>query len=187
MGKVIFLNEREGGNTIMNKNINICEEVEYVRNHYGINNFPVEPALIAKELNIEIKEVGFKSHNGYAVSGGIIKNKDEFTIYVNSQDCMERKRFTIAHELGHYFLKHLEDKGQYVDLHREATYKKTEEESSADKFAACLLMPEKVLEEKYKVMDDLGFSNQAIINRLSNIFYVSNAAMRRRLKELDLI
>lgn len=188
MGKLIFLNRVGGGEmTKANEKISICKKAEEVRHDYGITDFPVEPTLIAKELKIEIKEVGFKKHDGYVVSGGIIKDNSNFIIYVNNQDSMNRKRFTIAHELGHYFLNHLDNKGQYVDLHREATYIKSQEEIEADEFAACLLMPETLIKEKFNILSILKFDKDTIVDKLANSFFVSQSAMKYRLVNLNLI
>lgn len=193
MGRIIYLN-LVGGNKVnleiddeYNRIDRITRVADEVINRYGIIDFPVEPTIIARKLNIPIKEVTFKKHKGYLVSGGIIKENDELIIYVNSQESMERKRFTIAHELGHYFLNHMDNKGQYVDLHRELTYDKSVDEVAADEFAACLLMPEEIIKDKYKLLGSLGFSKDMIINKLAEIFFVSKSAMKHRLENLSLI
>lgn len=193
MGNVIFLKRlKVGVMTIVSeldvkKNTYINEKADEIRNDYRLITFPIDPAIITRELNIDVVEVTFKKHNGYEVSGGIIRDSNKFKIYVNSQDSMKRKRFTIAHELGHYFLEHLDNKGQYVDLHREVSSNKTPEEIDADEFAACLLMPEAFLKSKLSMLKSLGFDDVSIINRLSDIFFVSQSAMKYRLSNLRLI
>lgn len=77
--------------------------------------------------------------------GRLMRIDGKHVIFYNSKHTPEMQAFTIAHELGHYFLGHLTD-GQEEkiclnrDLQRsEAKYKPQEVE--ANHFAACLLMP----------------------------------------------
>ena len=99
---------------------------------------------------------------------------------------MARKRFTIAHELGHYFLNHINNKGEFVDLHRDVLAVKSKEEQEANEFAGCLLMPEKKLVEKFDQLRKLNFGTGMIEMELSRIFKVSQSAMNVRLKRLNL-
>lgn len=184
MGNVIYLNWREGERMDRHEIEKIAEKI---REEYSINEFPVDPARIASKLAIPVKEVTFKRYNDDSVSGGIIKEKNSVKIYVNKTDSMNRKRFTIAHELGHYFLKHLENKGEYVDMHREALYTNDPNELDANEFAACLLMQSDIVINKFKVLKNVGFSQDYIIYKLSEIFIVSQAAMKNRLRNLRLI
>lgn len=179
--------EKDNRTNKVNKNREIEDLTENIREMYGIIDYPVEPTVIAKILNIPIQEVDFKMHDGYIVSGGIIKESNKFKIYINRKDTMNRKRFTIAHELGHYFLHHLSNKGQYVDLHKEETIDKNIEERQADMFAAALLMPRNCICEKYNMFKILGFGQDTIIDKLSRLFLVSKPAVRGRLKKLNLI
>ena len=184
MGKVIYLKDTESG--IMNK-VNIEVLAESVLEQYFTSDFPVEPARIAQKLGIPINQRVFKTYNGDIISGGIIKEHNEISIYVNANDSMNRKRFTIAHELGHFFLRHLDNKGEYVDLHREAIYNKSIEENDADEFAGCILMPKAAVEDKVRIMKDIGLEDRVIIEKLAHIFVVSREAMKVRLKNLNLI
>lgn len=68
------------------------------------------------------------------ISGKLDRAKK--VIYLNAKEPPVRQTFTLAHELGHYFLH----KGDDV-LHRHVTYSVKPEELEANHFAACLLMP----------------------------------------------
>lgn len=134
-------------------------------------------------------------------------NNDQVYIIINKNiDNIGRKHFTIAHELGHYFLQHqlhqnsifcnnndiLEQGHQSNPIEREANY-----------FASCLLMPDvkvrntflKILENRSrkKIKDFLIVRNDAsygiwcgIRDELTKRYGVSEAALRYRLQQLML-
>ena len=184
MAKIIYLSDR--GKGTMNKK-EIRDFAEKIRDEYCLTDCPVEPTVITERIGIKIKEEYFKSYKGDIISGGIIKDNDSISIYINIKESINRKRFTIAHELGHYFLNHLDNKGQYVDLHRSTLCNKNTEEKDADEFAACLLMPENVVVESFNVWSKLGIDKCMIIEKLASMFVVSREAMKVRLKILNLL
>ena len=117
------------------------------------------------------------------------------TIYVKHNDNIARKRFTIAHEIGHYVM-HLKDAGSdggFMD--RKNSFFRTEfvaddshslKEVEANQFAAALLMPREQVEDlwsEYEFMWDAFDSLRGIADE----FGVSEAAMRIRLQHLRLI
>lgn len=55
---------------------------------------------LCEKLDIDVFDADFTNDK----ISGAIENKDKkWTIYVNNSDSAPRKRFTVAHELGHYF------------------------------------------------------------------------------------
>lgn len=160
-----------------------------IRKKYGLIGAAVDPLDIAKELGIKVYEQeNLKTKDGQSVSGAIIKNNDEVRILINSGESSRRQRFTIAHELGHYFLGHLDsEKGQYIDLARNSLTSKSPKEADAEEFASSLLMDEDEVKERYKMTASIGMSNSQVINLLSDIFVVSKAAAYTRLSNLGLI
>ncbi len=72
-------------------------------------------------------------------SGRIIVDGNEFSVVVNDNESIQRIRFTIAHELGHYLLGHLGT--DIINLNREYKNIKPVQETEADMFAARLLAP----------------------------------------------
>ena len=73
---------------------------------------------------------------------------EEPVIFYNAKHTRAMQAFTIAHELGHYFLKHLEtEEAEIICLDRDfqrmddSDDAKKEREVEANYFASCLLMP----------------------------------------------
>ena len=65
------------------------------------NGYPVLTVPVCKKLGIGVFEIDRDDN----FAGMIVKDKDgSFSIYVNSNHSPQRKRFTIAHEVGHYVL-----------------------------------------------------------------------------------
>ncbi len=108
---------------------------------------PVNVELLAKSLGIEVVHSNLDSET----SGLIEKKKDgRYRIVVNDNHPNTRKRFTIAHELGHYFYhRHLIGDGVSDDrAYRSSAsgaYANTaigrKQETEANQFAATILMP----------------------------------------------
>ena len=144
---------------------------------------PVDVVAAIKELGIEYIEAFLNGRSGMIER---IENSSRYRITVNSSDSMTRKRFTAAHELGHYLFhrdlfnkKHIDS--NIYSLERDDVVLADGERSlrpkheiQANKFAANFLMPPKIVYE---------LKRQGIVDsaRLSKIFKVSEAAMRVRL------
>jgi len=99
-------------------------------------------------------------------------------LYVNSEDIPQRQSFTMAHELGHWLIHReffLKDPDSYPYLLR---FNKLDShnplEQEANKFAANLLVPERLL----KPLRGHVHSPSA----LAHLFYVSRTMMEIRLK-----
>ncbi len=88
-------------------------------------------------------------HLGYQTKksdGFTVYHKNKYYIFYNERRSLERCRFTIAHELGHIFLGHLQD-NQVTSINREPDPADTKEEHMANIFASRLLAPACVLYE----------------------------------------
>ena len=142
-----------------------------------------------------------RDENDDEFCGVYIVIKDRKIIFVNSNMYIPRKNFTIAHELGHHFLGHQLQNGAILcDKNAVFGKNKPEEEKEADYFAACFLMPKRLLEiknaefEQSYVQQTSFFQisatqekNKQRIEYLSNFFQVSKEAMGYRLEELKLV
>lgn len=106
------------------------------------------------------------------------KNEKKYTILLNKKQEYVQQRFTLAHELGHFFMhkKILESEEVHVDT----MYKiEDKDEKDVDYFAGALLMNRMLLEKMYE-------TNQSI-RELAKIFEVSISMMTLRLDILGLI
>lgn len=198
MGIVIHLkNVNDIGGRCMNRNSvigydrNSIEVLAHeVLESYDIRNTPVDPLLIAKELGIKVYAESFSTYNGDKVSGAITKDeKGKIEILVNESDTYERQRFTVAHELGHYFM-HIKDAHKYerVDMHRATGYNTNmPQEVEANNFAAALLMDKDMIYENISIAKNFNLSRVKCIEYLANLFEVSKPAMEYRLKNLGLL
>lgn len=124
-----------------------------------------------------------------------------FRISTNRQDHDYRKRFTMAHELGHWAIhQHLliySDDANARGVDDNKAFRSTdvgnfyntkinlEHEREANRFAAVLLMPKGLIMKHH----DLNFKNyprSRAFQRMYHYFKVSPAALRWRLKSLGL-
>ncbi|MHA4895776.1 ImmA/IrrE family metallo-endopeptidase [Pedobacter sp. PWIIR3] len=142
---------------------------------------PIEPEQCAKRLNVNVHS----SQLDDDISGIFVAEDDVYYIIYNEFENIQRRRFTIAHELGH-FLLHKNSK-LFVDRKQNALYRNSNsstgesiKEREANAFAAALLMPKSYIEDelaKLSIDDD-------IIEKLANNFNVSKMAMSFRLSNL---
>jgi len=160
-----------------------AKNVLFENNAYEI---PVDPVKLAEELKIKIKNTSFNDDD---VSGIISIRDGENFILVNIEDSYERKRFTVAHELGHYFLHLQKENGEEIDMHRKTGNENlSSKEREANQFAAALLMEKDLITNEFKKLSELGFfSESEVISALSNLFQVSISAVTFRLNNLSLI
>ncbi len=154
-----------------------------------INETPIPVVAVAKDLGIDIFETPDFAHHE---SGSIKKEGNTFVIYLNTNDSIERKRFTIAHEIGHFLLhKNYLDKGkELVDESKQPTpgvvlkrainddmdLEKRKMEVQANRFAAELLMPEEMFKKVW--------NESIVIEEIAEAFNVSPSAVTVRAKEL---
>lgn len=108
--------------------------------------------------------------------GGSIRIEEDgsFEIFLSSFTHPLRDRFTIAHELGHYFL-HAGGKGPF----KAERYGSGRTEWEVNWFAAAFLMPESRVKAEAKRTKHVA--------QLADIFRVSSKAMEVRLKSLKLL
>lgn len=141
---------------------------------------PVDVIRLANANDIKVFEANLEKN----ISGAIRLNKenDKYEILVNSQNSDVRKRYTIAHELGHYFLHKNQLKSDvHVDeiLYRtENNQDEVEREKEADYFGGALLMNRMLLT---KLHDSYS------IKELADLFDVSISAMTVRLDILGIL
>lgn len=153
------------------------EKLLHFASQNGIATQPLDIESLIKKLNIQIiREEGDESF-----SGCIEKRTDGYFIIVNKYHHPRRIRFTLAHELAHYFLhrNQLDLIGREEILMRESrALSKVERE--ANDFAAALLMPQ----DKFFSALSSGHNSTST---LADFFQVSIPAVKYRAMELGLI
>jgi Zn-dependent peptidase ImmA (M78 family) len=154
--------------------------VSDLREQAGETRAPIEPLNIAGYLGIDVYETNFTAEDGENVSGIVAVEEGQPVIYVNADDGLVRKRFTIAHEIGHVHLGHLTHKenNELIDdekLLRSANW--NSEEKQANAFAAQLLMPAMLIKQAI----NKGHNS---VEELADLFKVSEQAMMYRLRNL---
>ena len=140
---------------------------------------PVDPEKIAEQLDLEVVLTPLESNVGGFV---LKKNGEAVKIYVNSNDSWERRKFTLAHEIGHYWL-HRDDDGEfgYVEYRDELSTRGTDPvERWANSFAAELIMPARYIRMAWArgdsldcIQEQLGVSYAAFGHRLVNLGLIS--------------
>jgi Zn-dependent peptidase ImmA (M78 family) len=154
---------------------------------------PIDVFCIARKEGINTVEHEF----GEDIYGILVLKDSKYTIGYSKNNVPVRQRFTIAHELGHYFLGHNKD-GLKIDTlsknyssvatvflrSNESSSGEILQEREANAFAAALLMPQSLLIKKFeesrfnfdinKLAEDFNVSTQAMAYRLSNLGLLDN-------------
>ena len=154
--------------------MNTEERADEILNKYGGGNLPINVLEIAKKANVLIK---------YAPStkfSGLLYRKDSNAFMaISSSESNVRQRFTIAHELGHFFLHPQKD--TFVEFRdNEKNIVRGVKEAQANKFAAALLMPRKFIEKDVQSFKETGITKSAT-EFLAKKYHVSEEAMTYRL------
>ncbi|MDO8571898.1 MAG: ImmA/IrrE family metallo-endopeptidase [bacterium] len=159
--------------------IEIEREAEKVLSALKIKSMPVPVEEIASYFKIRISRAPSKDFSGL-----LIRKDGSALIGVNSTEALVRQRFTIAHELGHFFLHPQKDTFvDYRDNKKEAM--RTPRERQANMFAAALLMPRSLLEKDFRSFAKKGFT-EIELQIFAEKYQVSEDAMRIRLINLNL-
>lgn len=139
----------------------------------GKTPLPVDPVLIARRLGIDVYETQLPKN----VSAALVKEYGEDpTIALSSRDSSNRKRFSCAHELGHFVSKTDQpEEYEYIDFRDPRSSTGLDrDEVYANNFAAALLMPSgevrRLKNEGYSAVEmawEFDVSLEAMTNRLS--------------------
>lgn len=159
----------------------IENQVERILAEYNLKSGPIPVEEIARKNDIAI---GRTPSNKFS---GLLYRKENATsfIAVNSTESLVRQRFTIAHELGHFFLH--PNKNTFIDFRdNKKNIVRGQKEVQANQFAAALLMPKKLLERDVFSIAQDGLSEEHI-KYLSQKYSVSENAMSFRLINLHLV
>jgi hypothetical protein len=111
-----------------------------LRTVWGGYRFPVDPVRISRTLGLTVLDSGRLPED---VAGTIVKEPGrDPLVLLNAFDHPNRKRFTLAHEIGH-FTRRGDAAYEYIDRRDTLSSTGTDpDEIYANAFAANLLMPE---------------------------------------------
>lgn len=150
-------------------------------------SLPIRIEEVAQLLGLKVLPYPLENE----VSGILIIEDSIGTIGYNQNESRVRRRFTIAHELGHYLL-HSEESNLFVDKNFKVMFRTTSSpeeehkirlEREANNFAAAILMPEDLVNREVENMEfDLG--SEESIKELAKRFDVSTTAMYYRMMNL---
>ncbi len=144
-------------------------------------------ALAQSEGVIVVAEPEANDFSGFLYQSG----NSAPIIGVNSKHPPNRRRFTIAHELGHLLLHsksgvHLDQ--AVVQMRSEKAGAGTDEhEIEANRFAAELLMPGQFLQKDLAALGEINADDEKVVAELAKRYGVSSQAMAIRLSTLGLI
>ena len=138
----------------------------------GITLIPLDVKAIAEKAGIEVIYEPLDEQ----MSGSLRLRNGKWKLTVNEHHHRRRQRYTIAHELGHYFL-HRYQEDCFEDQSFFRGLKCTTQEWEANAFASAILMPE----EEFKRLLHAGVND---VDKLAEQFDVSPLALRIRAKEL---
>lgn len=155
-------------------------DAQHLLDRLGMTEIPVDPIKVARALGIKV----WTSDLDPDVAGVLVKRKGSAPeIYISAADHINRQRFTVAHEVGHYVERAAKGEAQdpvnYVD-YRDAVSSQgsSPAEMYANGFAAALLMPAAWVRKLR--------ASYADAEEMARQFGVSPAAMRHRLRNLDI-
>lgn len=143
-----------------------------------LEELPVKVATLARALGLEVKSATLRPR----ISGQLQRSETSssgFRIRVNRHEAPARQRFTIAHEIAHYLL-HRNDIGEGIEdtiLYRSTL--SNPQEAEANRLAANILMPQKLIRNELKQFG--APVSQQVAKALAIKFDVSEAAMNIRL------
>jgi Zn-dependent peptidase ImmA (M78 family) len=170
----------------------IEERVAILLRKHQVSGAPVSVDVVAIAEGVPIVEHAFRGD----VSGALIKSNGVSGIAVNSSHPLNRRRFTIAHELAHFLLAHKGNEDhvdwKFTVLRRDGKSSEASdiEEIEANSFAANLLMPKEFLLKDLRLQAGSNGEVELSKDQLSALarkYQVSEIAMNFRLINLGFI
>jgi Zn-dependent peptidase ImmA (M78 family) len=141
-----------------------------------LEHFDVQTIAAPNEIVTDLPRIRVERERGLPVSGAAHWNGRYWVITVSADEHPLRQRFSLMHEFKH-IVDHTTKNYLYAD--RSGISAHEQSERIADYFAACLLMPKRIVKRLW------GEGHQDI-GKLADMLQVSPAALRYRLDQLGL-
>lgn len=156
---------------------NPIEMAGRVRSKFGINFEPIRDicGLLEFRAGIKIYAREFNSDKFFGLCLKDCNNNRAIVVNTWNRISVERRIFSVAHELGHILL-HLNS------FNSDITYEDDKEEKEADQFAAELLMPNEEFIREWNKADNCDFVDRVI--KVKQIFRVSYKVVLYRLNSI---
>ena len=148
---------------------------ELQANHL-LEHFSIDTAAVPDEIISELPRIKIEHEHNLPVSGAAHWNGRYWVITLSADEHRSRQRFSLMHEFKHV-LDHTTKDFLYQDRPTGSAHEQAER--VADYFAACLLMPKRVVKR-------LWFEGPQTIEHMAERLRVSPAAARYRLDQLGL-
>ncbi len=139
---------------------------------------PVRLSELARAFGVPVKAATLAP----GISGEIRPGGNGFVIRINRHDPTKRQRFSVAHELAHFFL-HADQIGTGISddvLYRSSLSDRRE--AQANRLAADILMPDDLVRQQVEAAHEKGVGD--LVRSLAEESAVSEAAMRIKLDQL---
>ncbi len=152
---------------------------------------PVDVEAVAAALGLTV----VRDDLGAGVSGLLVSHQGAASVCVHTGDHRHRQRFTIAHEIGHFVLRHQFVRGEHVHVDRGVVVSQRgpraaagvdRTEIEANQFAAALLMPPALVTAAVTAYGGSPLVDSQV-SQLAATFDVSEQAMTIRLSTLGLL
>jgi len=164
--------------------------VEKLLIQHRIDKPPVDVEQLAVSLGIKVQYEPADDD----LCGFLLRDVDQHRILigVNKNHSSNRRRFTISHEVGHFFLHeqgkvHVDYRFRLKVTDEGSSKGSSEEEKEANLFAAELLMPVNFVKQDLAEVEALDLVDDAILGDLAERYAVSTQAMAFRLAYLNYI
>lgn len=165
----------------------IVADAETLLMEHNVTAPPVPVEVIARRCGLQIRYERLDSD----LSGFVTGRDHGAVIGVNTAHALVRRRFTIAHELGHFRLHR--DMKLHVD--RSFLMKRNDlssqgvddKEIEANVFAAELLLPRGLLKADLETIGEIDITDEKVIGMLAQRYLVSTQALVLRLINLGYI
>lgn len=155
--------------------LSLYQSIESIRSQFGFS-FPLCPYQIVENL----RDVDLISHRFDSdKAAGVLLRGEKSIIILNSKRGIRSQRFTLTHELVHYFMH-----GSVMHFMCD-TVSKSPLEWQANEGAAELLMPYRYFLQDIKNISSFhGISSLKMVFALAEKYQVSTAMIRNRIESL---